>query len=135
MRNEFNRSASGRGTGLRASFNKAAGSKLLIATQAKILRASDQVRAKVAKHHAKNEQKWVSKRYTELLLKTPMTRELTLPGSVNDPKARLMTRAKAEIAVKKAGRLKRIDVAEAKMLGGSSIRSNRKVDWGRGLVD
>lgn len=135
MRNEFNRSASGRGSGLRGSFHKAAGSKLPIAMQAKILRTSDQVRAKVEKHHAVHEQKWVSKRFTELLLKTPISRELTHPGAVNDPKARLMTKAKQHVASKKAGRLKQVETIKARMLGGSPIRANRKMNWGQGLGD
>ena len=104
-----------------------------LGTATKIIRASDEARAKVEAHHDDNRERWTTERYGKLLAKGTVDRSLTPDGSVDDPKAKAMAKAAAGVAHKLVGRLQRVERAEANMLQSGRIRDKRTVDRGKGL--
>ena len=136
MRGEFNRASTGRGSqSLRGSFNRSGGSGISMAQHAKVMRASDLVRARVEAHHSANKARWVSGRYGDMLGKAGNTPRPAPLGLTNDPKAAMMERATREIDHKRVQRLARVEKATTNMLAGSRLRATRKMNWGVGLGD
>lgn len=134
MRDEFNRASFGRGARTpRGTFQLAGGADIPLSKQAKILRASDQVRAKVEKHHAAHQEKWTIKRYGDLLVKAGNSPRPAPLGFSNDPKVAMMSRALTETAGKRTQRLARVERATSNMLASGRVRASRKMNWGRGL--
>jgi hypothetical protein len=135
MRGEFNRGSLGRGARTpRGAFQLAAGKGVKLATQAKILRASDQVRAKVEKHHSAHRTEWINKRYANLLSKVGNNPKPKPPlGLISDPKLLLMSKVRHEVAMSRTQRIARVEKAVANMLATGRVRENRRLDWGKGL--
>ena len=135
------RGEGGRGSGARGSFNRAtkleairsAGTSTKPDDAIKIVRAGDQVRARVAAHGAKHQGTWTQTRFDDAFAKIGPAPALKPDGSVEDSKTKAMTQAKAGVVAKQAQRLSRVQKAETNMLATGKVRENRKVIWGKGL--
>lgn len=114
-------------------FTEAAGSKAPPRQLAKVMRAADRTQASVKAHHAKHEALWTQRRYGALLVRSAMTLAPAPPGLADDPKARLMDRARAAVAAKRENRLAQVERAKSNMLRSGHVRETRKPGWGKGL--
>ncbi len=78
---------------------------------------ADAIRAKAAAHYERHADKWVAKRYTQMLLREGHQPALRPDGASDDRKSHLMRAAKHMVERKQHLRLARIDRAAQRMAG------------------